>query len=121
MSKLNFKQPYGMVYGHDVIRYVQDGKNYDATANEITPTKPDSKVQPVVDAAKSVTKVTGLDNAKAFLKQVLKENPLSKSAIFKEVENNNLVWNDVRDAAIELNINKFSQKNLEMWKLSEAA
>lgn len=117
MSKLNFKQPYGMVYGHDTIRYVQDGKNFDATATEITPPKPAPKVQ--ADAPKGVVKATGLDNAKAFLKQVLKENPVSKSAIFKEVENNNLVWNDVRDAAAELNINKFSQKNLEMWKLPE--
>lgn len=117
MTKLNFKQPYGMVYGHDSIRYTQDGKNFDAAANEISPPKP--KVQEAGD--KPPAKSTGLDNAKAFLKQVLKENPLSKSAIFKEVENNNLVWNDVRDAAIELNINKFSQKNLEMWKLPEAA
>ena len=118
MAKLNFKQPYGVVYGHDEIRYTQDGKNFDTAANEIFPPKAPPKVQVV---GTTPAKATGLDNAKAFLMQVLKENPVSKSAIFKEVENNNLVWNDVRDAAIELNINKFSQKNLEMWKLPEAA
>jgi len=118
MLKLNFKQPYGVVYGHDVIRYTQEGKHFDSQGREIAPVVDKPKVQP---KAGEVVKATPLVNAKAFLLQVLKENPLSKSAIYKEAENNNHSWDDVKNAAIELNIAKFTSKNLEMWKLPEGA
>lgn len=116
MTKLNFKQPYGVVYGHDEIRYTQEGKNFNAQGQEVTPAKPEAK--PKVQSGEP-EKATPLSNAKAFLLQILKENPLSKSAIYKEAENNNYNWDDVRNAAIDLNIAKFTQKNLEMWKLPE--
>jgi hypothetical protein len=114
MTTLNFKQPYGVVYGHDDIRYTQNGKNFDSQGKEVGEKKPASvaKVQDKVVTSK-------LENAKAFLTQILSGNPLSKSVIYKEVESNNYVWNDVRDAAVELGIVKFTQKNLEMWKLPE--
>ena len=62
-----------------------------------------------------------LESSKTFLINVLKENPLSKSVIYKEVENNNQSWDKVRDAALALGIIKYSQKNLEYWKLPEVA
>ena len=114
MTKLNFKQPYGVVYGHDEIRYTQEGKNFDAQGREVG-------AKPVDQKPKVQTKSTALDNAKAFLLQILKENPLSKSAIYKEAENNNHLWDDVKNAAVELNIVKFTKANLEMWKLPEGA
>jgi hypothetical protein len=118
MTKLNFKQPYGVVYGHDVIRYTQEGKQFDAQGREIAPVVDKPKVQAKVG---EVPKATPLTNAKSFLLQILKENPLSKSAIYKEAENNNHSWEDVKNAALDLNIAKFTQKNLEMWKLPEGA
>lgn len=122
MSKLNLKQPYGVVYGHDTVRYTQEGKNYDAQYREIgtpqaAPEKPAAKVQ----KTEGVAKATPLDNAKSFLLQVLKENPVSKSAIYKEAENNNHNWNDVKDAFIALNLIKFAKSNLEMWQLPESS
>ena len=120
MSKLILNQTYGVVYGHDSIRYTQGGKNFNAQHNEIVPEAP-AKV-PLSKAQKDgVAPVTPLSNAKAFLLQILKENPVSKSAIYKEAESNNQDWNSVRDAAIELGIAKFNSKNLEMWKLPEVA
>jgi hypothetical protein len=118
MAKLNFKQPYGVVYGHDIIRYTQEGKNFDPRGEEIVPAK---VAPPKVQKPDITATPTALDNAKSFLIQILKENPLSKSAIYKEAENNNYNWNDVRDAAIALDIAKFTQKNLEMWRLPEGA
>jgi hypothetical protein len=121
MSKLNFKQPYGVVYGHDIIRYTQEGKNFGPRGEEILPTPVVEKLKAQKTDATTASKPTALENAKAFLLQILKENPLSKSAIYKEAENNNYNWNDVRDAAIALDVGKFTQKNLEMWKLPEGA
>jgi hypothetical protein len=118
MSKLNFKQPYGMVYGHDEIRYTQEGKNFNTQGLEITPAKPEAKPK-VQKTEDGVAKATPQANAKAFLLQILKENPLSKSAIYKEAENNNHGWDDVKNAALELQIAKFTKANLEMWKLPE--
>lgn len=116
-AKMNLKQPYGVVYGHAEIRYTQGGKNYDSQYNEIGAPKEQPAPKKVeVPAAGNPM----LANARAFLLQILKENPLSKSAVYKEAENNNQVWNDVRDAAIELGVQKFTKKNLEMWELPEA-
>jgi hypothetical protein len=114
MTTLNFKQPYGMVYGHDTIRYTQAGKNFDAQGKELVEKPEELKVQDKVINTK-------LADAKAFLLQILKENPVSKSAIYKEAENNNQHWDNVKDAAIEIGIVKFTTKNLEMWKLPEGA
>lgn len=118
MSKLNLKQPYGVVYGHDTVRYTQEGKNYDAQYREVGAPPPD-KPAPKVQKTEGVAKATSLDNAKAFLLQILKENPVSKSAIYKEAENNNQSWNDVKDAFIDLKLIKFAKANLEMWQLPE--
>jgi hypothetical protein len=117
---LDLKSSYGIVYGHETIKFQQGGRDYDAQHRQIKPAPVDPvKVDPKTE--KFVLETDKLANAKSFLLQILKENPLSKSAIFKEVENNNQVWNDVRDAALELQIAKYSQKNLEMWKLPEGA
>ena len=116
MTTLNPAKPYGVVYGHDTIRYTQDGKNYDARHREVGAEAPKpGKVQ------KTVASAAPISSAKAFLLQILKENPVSKSAIYKEAENNNQNWDEVKNAAIELGIVKFSTANLEMWKLPEGA
>lgn len=111
---LNLKQPYGVIYGHEVARYEQDGKQFDALYKLIVPPKAKE-----VSIAGLTGEVDPLGNAKTFLLNILSQNPLSKSVIYKEVENNNQVWNDVRDAALAMGIIKFTQKNLEMWKLPE--
>ena len=120
-SKLNLKQPYGVVYGHDVIKYTQNGKNYDTQFMEVVEGKPEkAPQQPKGTPPKELSKgEQALADAKAFLVQILKVNPLSKAAVFKECESNNQSWDMVKNAAVELNIVKFSQKNMEMWKLPE--
>ena len=112
---LNLKQPYGVIYGHDRAKYDQDGKMFDAQYRLIAPPK-----EKEVSLAGLTGELDALDSAKTFLVNILSQNPLSKSVIYKEVENNNQVWNNVRDAALILGIVKFTQKNLEMWKLPES-
>lgn len=101
-----------MVYGHDSARYEQNGILYDALQKPLVDTAPKAKTK----AAPPV-----IDPAAAFLLQILKENPLSKSAIYKEAEANNQDWEKVRNAASALNIAKFQKNNLEMWRLPEDA
>ena len=113
---LNLKQPYGMIYGHDTARYQQDDKMFDAQYRLISPPKAKE-----VSMAGLTGEIDPLESSKTFLLNVLKENPLSKSVIYKEVENNNQSWDKVRDAALALGIIKYSQKNLEYWKLPEGA
>ena len=112
---LNLKQPYGVVYGHDSARYSQDGHLYDGQYRRMTP----PKVEVSMAGLTGDTDLDPLDSAKTFLKNLLAQNPLSKSVVYKEVESNNQVWDDVRNAAIAIGIIKYSQKNLEMWKLPE--
>lgn len=115
---LNLKQPYGVIYGHDVARYEQGGKQFDAQYRLVTPSP---KVKAVSMAGLlGEQDIDPLESSKAFLLNILKENPLSKSVIYKEVENNNQEWDQVRDAALALGIVKYSQKNLEYWKLPES-
>jgi hypothetical protein len=111
---LNLKQPYGMIYGHDTARYQQGDKLFDAQYRLISPPKAKE-----VSMAGLTGEVDPLESSKAFLLNILKQNPLSKSVIYKEVENNNQSWDQVRDAALSLGIVKYSQKNLEYWKLPE--
>ena len=111
---LNLKQPYGVIYGHATAQYDQGGKLFDAQYRLVSPPK-----EKEVSLVGLTGEIDPLGSAKAFLLNVLNQNPLSKSVIYKEVESNNQVWNDVRDAALALGIVKFTQKNLEMWKLPE--
>ena len=110
--KLDTKKPYGVVYGHATIAYQQDGKDFDGAMNQLDAPKPVSKAKAAAAPA--------LSNAEAFLRQILKENPLSKSAVFKEVESNNQNWNDVRTAAADMGIQRYTQNTLEMWRLPES-
>lgn len=118
-KKLDFKAPHGIVYGHDTIRYSQNGKHYDGAGTLIP--EPSSTEQQAEKPKLKDTKPQDdrLAGAKAFLKHILKENPLSKSVIYKTVESENQVWNDVRDAAVELGIVKSVKSSLEMWELPE--
>ena len=116
MMKMDMKKPYGTVFGHGIVAYVQDGKEFDGQLEEVGAPTP----APVPKTAKGKP-AAAPSNAETFLLQILKENPLSKSVIYKEVENNNQNWNDIRTAAAEMGIVRYTQNTLEMWRLPENA
>lgn len=121
MSLMNVKKPHGTVYGHATAAYEQDGLLYDAqyrSLNSYPELKPKPAPKPTLTG---LVMPDPLENSKAFLRQILKENPLSKSVVYKESEASNQVWDNVRDAAIEMAIVKFTQNKLEMWRLPEEA
>jgi len=118
MTKLDLKKPYGTIFGHPIAAYEQNGVLFDGAGKPVN-------MGPKPVFSKNTTFAPGLDDplagAKAFLLQILKENPLSKSIVYREAENNNQVWDHVRDAAIALGIVKFTDgpTKLEMWRLPE--
>lgn len=103
--KLNLKAPYGVVYGHPTANYEQDGKLFGPGMEEVDRTI-QTQVAPEVS-----------QGAKDFLLRVLKENPLTKSVIYKEAENEGQKWAEVKDAALEVGIMVYQQNKIEMWKL----
>lgn len=105
---LDFTKPYGTVYGHDEARYEQDGHLFRANGEPLA--------SPTSDM---VIETDAVDSAKTFLTNVLKNGPLSKSAIFKIAGENNQEWKAVSDAADSMNVTRFSYKNATMWKLPE--
>ena len=112
--KLDKKAPYGQVYGHGQAVFEQDGVLFDG-AGESLPTANELKKR------KPAPNPVEMNQAEAFLLQILKGNPLTKSAVYKETESNNQNWDEVRDAAVRIGIIKFQQAKMEMWKLPEEA
>lgn len=112
--KFNLKEPHGVVYGHDFARYEQGGKLFDAQFRPLEAEKP------VEEKPKTSRLLSNkAEAASAFLIQILKENPLAKATIYREAEANNQNWDDVKNAAVALNIAKFQKNSLEMWRLPE--
>lgn len=105
---LDKTKPYGTVYGHDVARYEQDGKLYTGTGAPVEPPRSDLVIE-----------TDQVDSASIFLKNILKNGPLAKSAVFKVAGENNQEWSSVTDAAESIGIVKFTYKNATMWKLPE--
>lgn len=112
MIELDFDKPYGTVHGSDKYRYVQDGRHFDALGQYV----PD---KPALPRAREeiLIETDAVDSAREFLKNILKDNPLPKSRIYAEAENNNQGWESVNTASKLLGVKRFSVKNVEMWKL----
>jgi hypothetical protein len=117
VSKLDRERPYATIVGHSIARYEQNGLLYAGNDELIgTPKTVAASVQ-VEDSSRIMT--DSLAGAMLFLRNVLKEGPLSKAVVYKESENNLQFWDSVRDAALELKVHKFTYKGNEMWKLPD--
>ena len=116
--KLDTSKPHAVVYGHLEASYEQNGILYDGGGNPLQPPKPE---QAKAKAKEIIVEHDGVENAKEFLKNILKQGPLSKSTVFKTAEDNNQKWEHVKDAASLLNIAKVHAKGLEVWKLSDVS
>ena len=111
--KLDRSKPYATIYGHETAIYEQNGKLFDSVGDVINEQKQEQKQKDYVIQHPKV------DNAREFLLHVLKNGPLTKSAVYKVAGDNNQVWDHVRDAALLLGVVKFQYQKSEMWKLPE--
>lgn len=115
---LDKTQPYGIVYGHDRAHYEQGGVLFtvDGVALDYAsppPTANDSKDR-IIDSP-------DVENARTFLTNVLKNGPLSKSAVYKIVLDNNQNWQVINNAAELMGVVRFAYQKHTMWKLPEEA
>jgi hypothetical protein len=125
MKKVDMKRPYGLVNGHEQIRYEQDGLFFDwqgklISENEENNPKLDGlDVENDVEQNKTTEKTSSSSDSETFLKQILKENPLAKSVIFDLSEKENINWSEIQEAFNSLKIVEYSNKKVWYWKLPE--
>lgn len=113
--KIDFKKPYATIVGHAHARYEQDGVLYTAGGDLFgTPAGTEQILK-----KEEIVQTDEINGAKAFLRQVLKDNALSKSALYKLADQNLQNWDAVKTAALDLQIRKFKYGTTEMWKLTE--
>jgi hypothetical protein len=117
-QKLDTKRPYGTVIGHDWAKFEQDGNLYDFSGRVPGQVYLDDEDEPPKAATEPVEgRDFALENAKEFLKNLLSGGPITKSAVFKEAENNNQVWDKVQSAFAQMNGEKVKRGNWTLWKL----
>lgn len=118
--KLDRTKPYGIVTGHDVARFEQNGTLFNGrgepVVDETLLTLPERKSSVDVD---KIIETDAVESGRLFLLNVLKGGPLSKSAIYKVAEDNNQSWDVITKAAALMGVVKFSYNRATMWKLPE--
>ncbi len=115
MKKLDKSKGYGTVAGHDKAVYEQNGILFDGAGDELTPDKAKAV------KAEATSRDMMLESAALFLKNILINGPMDRSALYREVEQNNQDWESVKTAAAKLEVRKYKKGSTEMWKLTEAA
>jgi len=117
--KFDPKKPHGVITNHDWARYEQNGVLYDSQGqpmdqmiNLVEETEPEK-----IELIFSKEKDFDLINAKDFLKNILADGALPRSAIFKESTANNQNWEKVKTAFAEMGGEASQRRNVLYWKL----
>jgi hypothetical protein len=110
--KLDESKPYGTVTGHATASFEQNGKLFGGDKMSLTDEEASRSTDEVIQTPE-------LTSAQAFLKHILKEQPLQKNIVYKTSQENNQLWQNIVQAAQEMEIIKFSFKGTETWKLPE--
>ena len=104
--------PFALVYGRPGVRYSQGGLDFDIEGNEVKARK--RTMRDVIIEGDLVS------SAKEFLKTVLAKGPQPKFVIYRAAEENNQLWQAVKEAAEVLGLVKFKFRTREYWKLPES-
>lgn len=107
--QLDKRFPFSTVYGSSTIKYAQGGMNFDQLGKRV----PD-----VIDNS-DVIEHADYRSALAFLEQILKGGPLTKSKVFTSSQQNNQSWGQVSTASRDPRFLKFKYGNSEAWKLKD--
>jgi hypothetical protein len=117
------RKPHGTITGHRWARYEQNGTLFDASGNtwgeEPAEDEVELEIQPVTQPDEQINNSQrdfALDNAKAFLKNILAQGSLTRSVVFRECAANNQDWEKIKEAFATLG-EPFSRKNIVHWKL----
>lgn len=113
--KFNPDRPYGIVTGHSVAQYEQEGLLFDGGGELITVEKtPKRKLSLPVKDTETINDAQ-LASARAFLENILSGGPLDKSIVYKESENNNQRWETVKSAFAAMNGRTIQQGQSTLW------
>lgn len=113
--KLNKQRPYGTVFGHDTAVFEQDGLLFDGAGEPLGGEQSRVPVKESAVASKTQAKIA---SARAFLENILSGGALDKSVIFKEAENNNQHWGDVKTAFAQMEGKTFKRGAVTLWHIS---
>jgi hypothetical protein len=105
--RLDKRFPFSTVYGDPIIKYEQGGMNFDKFGDM------------VVIRKDYVIEHDGYASALAFLTQILKSGPKTKSQVYSAAEQNNQSWTQVKLASREPKFLKFKYGTSEAWKLKD--
>ena len=112
--KLDFDKPHGVVFGHAYAAYEQDGILYDGAGERID--KPEVKEEVETSGQEDAINYQARQ-AKDFLLGILKEGPVTRTAIYRECEANNQNWEEVQKAFADIGGEAVRIKNGIFWKL----
>lgn len=126
--KIDLNKPHGVVYGHPYAAYEQNGHLYDGAGDRLVPEEPvqESKEE-LIQTVQANPEILDFDQsdainyqerqAKDFLKGILREGPLTRTAIYKECEANNQNWDTVQKVFSDMGGEALKIKNGLFWKL----
>ena len=109
--KFDETKPFGVICGDPNRRFEQNGLFYDSSKRMIGGE---------LDIADLIIQTDQVDSAEAFLRNILEGRAVSKSAIYKEAENNNQDWDSVKKASEMVKVIKSQRNKQEFWQLPES-
>lgn len=112
---LDFSKPHGVIVGHDIARYEQDGVLYRANGSLVNE-EDGARIPDLTDIS---LPDDNLESASVFLRNVLADGPLSKATVFRACQDNNQDWESVKRAAVKAKVEKFQFQKNETWRLEK--
>lgn len=116
--KLDRTQTFGQIWGHPSAMYEQGGNLFDGSGdlvNKKKSSKSKSKEPEISDEESQK-----MESAKSFLKNILADSEMSKTNIYREVDQAGQDWESVKNAAPLVGVTIYRKGTVEMWKLTEA-
>lgn len=104
--KFDPTKPFGQVWGHPLVAFVQGGYDFDVTGKE------------VVDVAEVVAEPIPKDSAvEDFVFKILAGGPILQTAVYREAEKAGLDWAETIKVAAKLGVTNTKIKGEAMWSL----
>lgn len=125
-QKIDFTRNHGVVYGHPEAAYEQNNALYGANGYLLPPEKPKkvSKLAQTMIERDEVAEEVEVETiereyseSEQWLKDLLGNSPMSKTNVYKVVNQKEQSWAAIKAAAESLGVSIYTQGRVEMWKL----
>ncbi len=116
--KFDPKKPHGVITNHSWAKFEQNGILYDTQGNPMDQIDEDiiegEEKLPTVNSAE---RDFSLEQAEAFLTNILADGALARSAVFKECQANNQNWEKIKTAFANMGGEATQRRSVLYWKL----